>query len=96
MEEIENKLNALMNSQGAENIRTSAGTAYKSTIMAVKITDRDKFLDYVVREIDTNGECGMLMASPKKDEVQQYIDVHQSAPPGVGVDYIVRVNVRRS
>ena len=96
MADLENQLLAVLNEQGGENIRTNAGTAYKSKLMTVKIADRPAYLEYVRQYIEEQGECAMLIASAKKDEVQDYIDYYHEPPPGIEVGYMIKINVRRS
>lgn len=96
MEAITNQLNAVLIAQKAESLKTEHGTAYISTIMNLKITDREKYLDFVNDEWDAFG-AEMLMASAQKDSVKNYMDAHAGkAPPGIEIGFLKRVNIRRS
>jgi hypothetical protein len=91
METIETALMARLIQRGADNTKTEAGTAYKVEHMNIKVLDREKFLDYAL-----NGGEEMLLASPQKDAVRQYLDVHKANPPGVEVSFFADINVRKS
>lgn len=102
MEIIEGELLRRLNERQSENTRTDAGTAYKSTTLKPKVSDRDKFLAFVDDNWDVWGS-EMLLASPQVDAVKQWIDHSRTAdnpngtpPPGVDVSYYTRVNIRRS
>ena len=91
METIETALMARLIQRGADNTKTEAGTAYKVEHMNIKVVDREKFLDYAL-----NGGEDMLLASPQKDAVRQYLDEHKANPPGVEVSFFADINVRKS
>src|ERR1035437_1886275 len=91
METIETALMARLIQRGADNTKTEAGTAYKVDHMNVKVADREKFLEYAL-----NGGEDMLLASPQKDAVRQYLDEHKANPPGVEATYFFDINVRKS
>src|SRR5712671_7537103 len=73
IETIENTMLELMNKRGSDNMKTDFGTAYKSTLMNVKIVGRDRFLDYLLDNWDTIGN-EMLLVSAQKDAVKQFIE----------------------
>ena len=91
METIETALMARLIQRGADNTKTEAGTAYKVEHMNIKVADREKFLDYAL-----NGGEDMLLASPQKDAVRQYLDEHKANPPGVEVSFFADINIRKS
>lgn len=77
------------------SISTDAGTAYLSTITTPKVTDKTRWLDWVLEDWDNRG--GMLaIGAPVKEAFNGYIDEVGSAPPFVEVSTFTRVNVRRS
>ena len=92
---IENMLLARLIERGAQNTKTDAGTAYKVEHMNVKVEDRDAFVKFSIDHWDTIGS-GLLMASPKKDEVRTYLKDHDGQlPPGLAVSYYTEVNIRK-
>jgi hypothetical protein len=91
LETIETALMARLIQRGADNTKTEAGTAYKVEHMNVKVVDREKFIDYAM-----NGGEDMLLASPQKDAVRQYLDEHKANPPGVEVTFFTDINVRKT
>lgn len=102
-QEIENKLLEMLNALNAGNssgkkasFSTEHGTAYLSTIVTPKITDKTAFLDFVLEDWDARG--GMLqIGNPQKDALQTYQDDHEGAlPPHVTTDRFTRVNIRRT
>lgn len=102
-EEIENKLLEMLNALNAGNssgkkasFSTEAGTAYLSTIVTPKITDKTAFLDFVLEHWDARG--GMLqIGAPIKEALQTYQDDNDGKlPPHVEISSFTRVNIRRS
>ena len=92
METIETALMARLIQRGADNTKTEAGTAYKVEHLNVKVVDREKFLEYAM-----NGGEDMLLASPQKDAVRQYLD-EKKDPALIGIEATVftDINVRKS
>lgn len=96
LQEIEDQLQAFMLQHKVDSVRADSGTAYISTIMNVKVEDREKYLDFVNQEWDAYGN-EMLLASVQKEAIRQYMQDHAGAPPpGVAIGWFQRVNVRRS
>jgi hypothetical protein len=96
LSEIEDQLQAFMLQQKIDSVRADSGTAYISTIMNLKIEDREKYLDFVNENWDTYGN-EMLLASVQKDATKHYMQDHAGAPPpGVTIGWFQRVNVRRT
>jgi hypothetical protein len=92
LETIETALMARLIQRGADNTKTEAGTAYKVEHLNVKVVDREKFLEYAM-----NGGEDMLLASPQKDAVREYIaDKKDPALIGVECTIFTDINVRKS
>jgi hypothetical protein len=104
MVEIENKLLAMLhdlnkNKPDAKKAMLScdSGTAYLSTIVSPKITERDKYIDFVLDNWDSVGNAMLQLAAPQKDAVEEYLTAHEGQlPPGVTTSAFTRVNIRRS
>lgn len=96
LEEVHNSLLALLNSQGLDSFSTDDGTAYKSTLLNVKVVDKNRFVDECLDNWDTFG-ADALLVSAQKDAVKTYMEEHQGlAPPGIETSFFTRVNVRRT
>lgn len=111
LEEIENQLLAMLNTQGCDSFKTEHGTAYKSTLMNTKIDPdaavyvngmrqevrgREALLDFALDHWDEIGN-EMLMLNAQKDSVKRWMDDHAGTPPpGISVGWFTRVNIRRS
>ena len=95
MTTIENEFLKRLDERGADNTKTDAGTAYKSTLLNVKVVDRDAFLKFCTTYWETIG-AEMLNVTAVKDPVKQYMEAHNLEPPGVSTSQFVRINVRRS
>jgi hypothetical protein len=101
---IENKLLAMLhdlnkNKPDAKKAMLScdSGTAYLSTIVSPKITERDAYLDFVLDNWDTFGNAMLQLSAPQKDAVEEYLTTHEGQlPPGVVTSAFTRVNIRRS
>lgn len=97
MEEIKNLLLGMLNEQGAENIKTQHGTAYKSIITTPKATDKVKFLDWCLETWDQYGNEMLQIGAPQKGALQQYRDEHNGQlPPNVSITEFTRLNIRRT
>lgn len=95
MATIENEFLRRLDERGADNTKTEAGTAYKSTLLNVKVVDRDAFMKYVSTYWN-NGGSDMLIVSATKDAVKQYIETNKTQPPGIETSQFIRINIRRS
>lgn len=82
----------LLNSQGSESVRTSAGTMYKSTRTSVTVADKSAFLDYVKE----NMAFDLLDIKANKTAVEDFISANQDIPPGTNVRREDVVGFRRS
>lgn len=96
MAAIENALLERLNERGAENTKTDAGTAYKSTITNVKVIKRDTFLKFCIDNWSTVG-ADMLNVSAVKDPIKQFID-SGGIPDQIGIEtsFFTRINIRKS
>jgi hypothetical protein len=95
MATIENEFLRRLDERGADNTKTEHGTAYKSTLMNVKVVDRDALLKYATTYWEQGGG-DMLIVSAQKDAVKAYIEANKVEPPGVETSQYVRVNIRRT
>jgi len=78
---------------GVDSIKTSAGTAYKSSRTSATVADWDSFFQgYVV----PNQAWEMLEHRVSKDAVSQYKAANEDLPPGINWSETITVNVRRS
>lgn len=78
------------------SISTDHGTAYLSTILTPKWTDKTAGLDWVLLDWDNRGAMLQIMA-PQKAALQEYQDANNGAlPPFVEVTPFVKCNIRRS
>lgn len=93
MKAIEGMVQQYLNDAGADNIKTEFGTAYKSTLMSVKLADRNAFEGFIVERPDG---LSFFTNTVSKEKIKEYIDAAGNAPPGVDITYITKVNFRRS
>lgn len=91
-EKIENYLLKVMAEQGADSIKTPAGTAYISVKSNASVADWDATLEFI-REGD---HWGMLERRVAKAYVEQYRSEHNDLPPGINWTEFRAVNIRRS
>lgn len=93
MKKIEAILLQQFNEEGLENIRTAAGTAYKSTKTFASVKDWDAILAFV-REHDL---WQFLKHDVAKKAIEEYKEANDDElPPGVEWREEVTINVRRS
>ncbi len=93
MQAIEGQVTIEMDGLGVDSIKCNGvGTAFRKTTTSVKVADRDAFMDFV---FDGRRE-GFLTSHVSKEAVEEYIDSHQSPPPGVDVAFIKKTQFRRA
>jgi len=90
-EKIEALLLARFNESGAESVRTASGTAFKTIRSSVTCADRQSFFDFVQQ----NDMFDLLEARPAKSTVEQYAEAHGEYPPGLNVNRVVSISIRR-
>jgi hypothetical protein len=92
MGKIEAFLGEYFNDIGVESIRTSSGTAFRSTETTVKVDDRDAFLAFV-RDSDA---WAFLESRANKSAVDEYLKANEELPPGVSVTRRSVIRIHRS
>jgi len=97
LEAIQNRLLVLLVAAGSDTFSTDSGTAYKSSLLQPKITDREKFLDWCLDRWDGIGGEMMQIGAPKIEAVRRYLQENGgNLPDGVETSTFTRVNVRAS
>jgi hypothetical protein len=95
MEEIANQLLSILNERKSDSTKCDSGTAYKSTLLNVKVEDQEKFLDLCLEDWDTRGD--MLQIGVLKEPIRRWMDSHEGKPPdGTSISWFTRCNIRRS
>ena len=77
---------------GADNIRTRAGTAYRSTVRSATLADPAAFRDFVAE----NEAWDLVDMKANAPAVKAWIDEHEALPPGVNFGETIVARVRRS
>jgi hypothetical protein len=103
MEEIEQALHTMLldlnagNAEGKKaSFSTDAGTAYLSTIVTPKVTDKEKYLDWCLDNWPKYGAM-LQVGAPQKATLQEYQDENDGKlPPFVETSSFIRVNIRRT
>jgi phage host-nuclease inhibitor protein Gam len=88
IEKLEAALMKLMNEVGVQSVKTKAGTAYFSNVSSVRVVDWPVTLDFIV----SNGAWDLLERRVNKTALKELED----GVPGVAIETIRKVNVRRS
>lgn len=94
LETLEAVMASRLIARDAQNVKTDAGTAYRSALMKPKVVDRDKFLAYVLEK----GAWGLLnIAAPLLDPLKDFMDANNKAlPPGIDVTTVINTNFRKA
>ncbi len=93
MELLEGAVTEALLAAGGDSLKTEHGTAYRSTVLAVRCASREDFMDFV---FDGRRE-GFLTSAVAKDAVKEYMSMHEGqVPPGVDVTYVHKTNFRRA
>lgn len=91
MDRVEAALLKYFDEIGVENVKTKAGTAYKSTRTSATVADWDSFLGFVQQQ----EAWEMLEHRVSKKAVEEYKAANEDLPPGVNWRAEVTVNVNR-
>lgn len=91
MEKLESLILAHLNDNGLDNIKCSAGTAYRKTDYSATVKDREAFLKF----IQESRLWDLLDARANKKFVREYTE-KTAMVPGVDLSSISSVGVRRS
>mgnify|MGYP003435984278 CR=1 FL=1 len=92
LDKMEGMLLSTFNDLGMDSVKTSAGTAYKSTRTSATVADWDSVLGF----IQENEAFNMLERRVNKVAVAEYREVNDALPPGIDWRSEVVINVRRS
>lgn len=90
--QIEGNLLLKFQELGCESVRTSVGTAYKSTRTSATVADWDIILEHI---LDTENYT-LFDHRISKKAVEEYKEENGDLPPGINWREEVVVNVRRS
>jgi hypothetical protein len=88
---LETLFQRAMDAQGLENLKTEAGTAYKSTVGSVSVADWDAFFEWV----QENRAWHLVEKRPAKTAVEEVLEETGELPPGLDYSRTVKINVRK-
>lgn len=89
MDKVLNELLSRLNKTGLNNISTTDGTAYRSKRVSTRIEDKEAFRNFVQQ-----GHWEMLDMKANSPAVEEWMEAHGAAPPGVVSTRESIVNVR--
>lgn len=92
MDRLENAILDRLNQQGVESVRTTAGTAYKSTSVSVTVADKQVFRQWLIE----NGQWEMADIRAAKTNVAEYRASNDDIPPGLNYRESLSVGIRRA
>jgi hypothetical protein len=97
LEAIQDRLLVLLTKTGADSVSCDSGTAYKSTLLSGKVTDRERFLDWCLDRWEGIGSDMMQIGAPKVEALRRYLQENGGdLPAGVETSTFTRINVRAS
>jgi len=88
---IETALQDMLNQQGGQSIKTTHGTAYRSTATSAKVEDWPSFITFV----QSSGDTELLVRNVNKTRYEELIGSGVQVP-GISITQVQRVNIRRS
>src|SRR5215510_5820182 len=91
LEQLNASLLGQLNAIGVENVKTDAGTVYKTKKRSATIADGKAFMDYIILHKDWD----LLDRRANVTAVADHIDEFHSQPPGVNYAETFVVGVRR-
>ena len=86
-----------MNERNEEQIKTSAGTAFKSPQMRTTMVDRQAVIDFTLDRIEKNdlNAFDLFTNHINKEAVKALLDA-KVTPPGIDIQTFVACNVRKA
>lgn len=91
MGQLESLILDALNRAGVESVRTSAGTAYKSTRSSYTVKDPAQFREW----IESNNRFDLLETRVSKEAIETLVESGATLPPGLGISSEVVVNIRK-
>lgn len=93
---IEQAILAMLNKEfpdlnGPASFKCEAGTAYRSNVLSVSVTDKKGFIDFVL-----DGHLEFLDARALKEPVKEWRETQHADPPGVTSTPAIKCNIRRT
>ena len=96
IEQLDAQLTATMTEQGLKSFKTDAGTAILTTTITPKITDKEKYLDWVLEDWDHRGSM-LNIGAPLKEGLTEYMDANEGRlPPNIETSSITRFSIRKA
>jgi len=91
-EVLSGKLRTFMEANNLDNLKTEAGTCYTSTRYTASLADPDAFMKFVIN----NKLFDLLDRRANNTAVKEYVNEHNSLPPGCNLNQVQTVGVRRA
>ena len=91
MEEVGGLIQAFLDANKLENLKTEHGTAYVTKRYTASLADPDAFMKFVI----DNNEFTLLDRRANATAVREYTEEHKVQPPGVNLTTMQTVGVRR-
>lgn len=85
-------LQDFLETAGAQSIKTKEGTVYSSTRYSASLGDPQAFMDYVIK----HSAFDLMDRKANATAVRDFVEEHKSLPPGVNLNAIRTVGVRRA
>lgn len=92
LEQLSGKLLERLNEIGGENVKTKAGTAYRTTRRSATIADGGAFRSFVIE----NEAFDIVDWRANANAVDDFIKAEGSPPPGINFTTAFTVGVRRA
>lgn len=92
MARLENAIQATLDKQGVEAVRTEHGTAFKSTSTSATVADKAAFKEYL--QETGNWELADIRAG--KTAIEQFRQENDDLPPGINWRQAITIGVRRA
>ena len=88
---LEGRIDAFMTANNLENLKTAAGTCYKSSRSSASLADPQAFMDYVT----THQAFDLLDRRANVSAVKAFVKANKTLPPGCNLSTIQTIGVRR-
>lgn len=92
MDKLESHVLQLLQGQGVESVRTTAGTAYRSRSVSVTIADKEVFRQFV----QSTDAWALADVRASKTAVEAYREANDDIPPGLNYSACYTLGIRRA
>ncbi len=96
MERIEGALGQFLQTSGSQNLKTAHGTAYLATKWSATVSDGEAFRTHLLRQLANGKGWEGADIRANAPQIRKYLEENNSLPPGVNLNQVIEVQIRKA